>query len=53
MVVQLMSKLSEKEQRKLFSLIIGIIDGKKEVLKLRKREETDMPKAKGGKKGRG
>jgi len=45
-VERLVSDLSLNDQNKLFDLIIQIIEGKKEVLKLRKE-------AKGGKKGRG
>jgi hypothetical protein len=49
-VEQLISKFSLNEQKKLFALIIKIIEGKKEVLELRKK---NVPRAKGGKKGRG
>jgi len=48
---QLISKFSPSEQKKLFALIIRIIEGKKEVLELRKK--IRLPRAKGGKKGRG
>jgi benzoyl-CoA reductase/2-hydroxyglutaryl-CoA dehydratase subunit BcrC/BadD/HgdB len=50
-VEQLISMFSENEQKKLFALIIKVIEGKKEVLELRKK--NNVPRAKGGKKGRG
>jgi hypothetical protein len=50
---QLASKLSSEEQSNLFALIIKVIEGRKEVLKLRKKEKENMPGEGGGKKGRG
>jgi len=52
-VPQLVSKFSHKEQSKLFSLIINILESKKEVLGLREKEKKNMPEGKGGRKGRG
>ena len=50
-VEQLISKLSQSEQRKIFALLIKVIEGKKEVLELRKK--INVLRARGGKKGRG
>jgi len=52
-VEQLSINLSPTEQGKLYALIIKIIEGKKEVLKLRKRDKSHIMGAKGGNKGRG
>jgi hypothetical protein len=52
-IEKLLSGFNPDEQNKLFALIIKILEGKKEVLKLRKKEKTDMPAAKGGGKGEG
>jgi hypothetical protein len=52
-VMQLVSKFNNEEQSNLFALIIKIIEGRKEVLKLREKEKKNMPGEEGGKKGRG
>jgi hypothetical protein len=51
--MRLASKFSNEEQSNLFALILKIIEGRKEVLKLRKREKKSMPGEEGGKKGSG
>jgi hypothetical protein len=40
---QLIAKFNPGEQSKLFNLILKILEGKKEVLKLRKEEKADTP----------
>jgi DNA replication initiation complex subunit (GINS family) len=50
---KLASKLRDEEQSNLFALIIKIIEGRKEVLRLREKEKKKVPGEKGGKKGRG
>jgi hypothetical protein len=52
-IEKLLSGLNLDEQSKLFDLIIKILEGKKEVLKLREKEKTNMPEVKGGGKGEG
>jgi len=52
-VTRLASKFGNEEQSSLFALIIKIVEGRKEVLKLREKEKKKMPGEGGGKKGRG
>jgi len=50
---KLLSEFKPDERGKLLALLIKILEGKKEVLKLRKKEKTKMLEVKGGDKGRG
>jgi len=49
---KLISGFNTDEQSKLFTLIIKILEGKKEVLKLKGKEKSE-PEVNGGEKGRG
>jgi DNA replication initiation complex subunit (GINS family) len=52
-VMRFASKLSNEEQSNLFALILKIIEGRKEVLKIREKEKKKMLGEEGGIKGRG
>lgn len=50
---KLLSGFSPAEQGKMLALLVKIIEGKKEVLKLRKKKKNNEPEARGGGKERG